>query len=215
VTDSSTSPLTGLQQDFLREFARTPSTFFLTGGAVLAGWVLHHRRTDDLDLFTVDDAAMAGADRLVRAIAAALGASVEVIQTAPDHRRYAVRRELEMLVVDFVRERVPQLHPKVVRDGITMDPAAEIVANKICALLGRAEVRDLVDLYCLDGAGFGVEAHLAEARLKDAGVTPAALAWVLSQMVIPDQLPGEIDAATLRAFVGALEARLRRAALPE
>jgi len=188
--------------------------FFLTGGAVLAGWVLHHRQTDDLDLFTTDDASMRDADRLVRLVAAELGATVEATQSSPDFRRYALRRGVESVVVDFIRERVPQIHPKVVRDGITMDPAEEITANKICALLGRAELRDVIDLYCLEAAGFRVERSLADAQRKDAGVTPAALAWTLSELVIPDRLPGDVDAERVREFVRDLEARLRRLSVP-
>jgi hypothetical protein len=149
--------LSALQRDFLRAFAAHPSGFYLTGGAVLVGWVLKHRRTDDLDLFTTDDGPMAYADRLARAVAADLVADIEAIQTSPDFRRCAIRRYGEGIVVDFIRERVPQLHPKIVREGITMDPVEEIVANKICALLGRAEIRDLVDLHALEHAGFPVE----------------------------------------------------------
>src|SRR5262249_10969596 len=156
--------------------------FFLSGGAVLAGWVLGHRRTDDLDLFTTEDGPMQDADRLARAIGAELGAAVDATQTSPEFRRYTLRRGSESIVVDFIRERVPQLRRKDVRDGITMDPVEEIVANKICALLGRAELRDVVDLYCLDAAGFRLERFLGDAQRKDGGVTPAALAWVLSEM---------------------------------
>jgi hypothetical protein len=109
---------------------------------------------------------------------------------------------------------VPQLHPKIVRDGITMDPVEEIVANAICALLGRAEVRDVVDLHALKNAGFPVERFLADAQRKDAGVTPAALAWVLSELSIPDDPLGETDAEALRAYARDLEARMRRLAVP-
>jgi hypothetical protein len=215
VTASSPSDRLGaLQRDFLRALASRPSGFFLTGGAVLAGWVLAHRHTDDLDLFTTEDAAMGNADRLVRSLAADLGATAEATQTSPDFRRYALRRGSDAIVVDFIRERVPQLHEKIVRDGVTMDPVEEIAANKICALLGRAELRDVVDLYCLDAAGFRVEDFVADAHRKDGGVTPAALAWVLSELVIPDTLPGDVDPTAVRAYVRDLEARMRRLAMP-
>jgi hypothetical protein len=194
--------------------ASRPSGFFLSGGAVLAGWVLAHRHTDDLDLFTTDDAPMQDADRLARAIAADIGATVEATQTSPDFRRYAFRRGSDAIVVDFIRERVPQLREKITRDGIRMDPVEEIVANKICALLGRAELRDVVDLYCLEAAGFPVEQFLADAQRKDGGVTPAALAWVLSELAIPDALPGDVDPGAVRAFVRDLETRMRRLAVP-
>jgi predicted nucleotidyltransferase component of viral defense system len=37
--------------------------------------------------------------------------------------------------------------------GIRVDPAEEIMANKLCTLLARAEVRDVIDLRALEGAG--------------------------------------------------------------
>ena len=214
MASSPSDRLTALQRDFLQALRERPSGFFLTGGAVLAGWVLGHRRTDDLDLFTTDDASMRDADRLVRGIAAVVGAAVEPTQTSPDFRRYSLRRGSESVIVDCIRERVPQLREKVVRDGVTMDPVEEIVANKICALLGRAETRDVVDLYCLEHIGFPVEQFLGDAQRKDAGVTPGSLAWVLSELVVPDALPGDVDPEALRVFVRDLEARMRRLSMP-
>lgn len=49
---SQPDPLTDLQRDLLREFFAREQRLFLTGGAALAGFYLHHRKTEDLDLFT-------------------------------------------------------------------------------------------------------------------------------------------------------------------
>jgi predicted nucleotidyltransferase len=93
VTASSPSRLTNLQRRFLEAFTRRSSAFFLTGGAVLAGWTLAHRETEDLDLFTTDDHAMGESDRLVRGTASEIGATVESIQSHPDFKRYVLRAE--------------------------------------------------------------------------------------------------------------------------
>jgi predicted nucleotidyltransferase component of viral defense system len=212
--DFSTSRLSALQRDLLDAFAKETRQFFLTGGAVLAGWLLGHRRTDDLDLFTEDDEAMADADRLVRSVAAGIGAAIESVRTAPDFRRYVVRKAGESVVVDFVRERVPQLYPKLERDGLRMDSAEEIVVNKLCALLGRVEVRDLVDLYFLERAGLSPERFVQDAAQKDASVTPATLAWVLSEFRVPDDVPGDVDRETIAGYARELEKRFRRLAMP-
>ncbi len=52
--------------------------------------------------------------------------------------------------------------------------------------------------------------------LTGGGCTPAALAWVLAEVSIPDglDLPGGVPAAELRQFVADLIVRLRRAAFP-
>ncbi len=95
----------------------------------------------------------------------------------------------EGLMIDLVRERVVQLiTEKPVVGGIRIDPPEEILANKLGALLSRSEIRDLVDVRALELAGFRVENALAVAALKDTGLTPAALGWVLSQIVMGDDL---------------------------
>jgi hypothetical protein len=207
--------LTDLQRRLLRSFAAKAPGFFLTGGAVLCGFELAHRHTDDLDFFTVDDAAMAEGGRSLRAAAAEIGAAIDELSTAPDHRRFLVRDGTASVVVDLVRDRVVQLREKVDRGGIRTDSVEEILANKICAFVGRAEVRDLVDLMALERAGHRIEEHLEAAARKDGGVTPATIAWLLSTATIPDAVPGGFDPDELRAFVSDLEARMRKLAAPD
>lgn len=96
--------------------------------------------------------------------------------------------------------------------GIRLSAVEEIVANKICALLGRWEVRDLIDLLALEREGFRVENHLDDAAKKDGGVTAATLAWVLSSLQIPEKLPEGFDQPTLEAFRSELERRMRAVA---
>jgi hypothetical protein len=116
------------------------------------------------------------------------------------------------LIVDVARDRAPQLYEKVARDGILTDAVEEIVANKLCALVGSAEIRDLVDLYFLEHAGYPAERFIGDAARKDAGVTAATIAWLLSGLPIPSSVPAGLDTDTLRAFARDLEQRMRRLA---
>ncbi|MBM4364439.1 MAG: nucleotidyl transferase AbiEii/AbiGii toxin family protein [Deltaproteobacteria bacterium] len=209
--------LTALQREVLREFFRRENGFFLTGGGALVGYHLRHRSTDDLDLFTLDPAAFERARRILPAVAEAVGATFEVRVAAPEFVRAALVTATEALVVDLVRDRVKQVSPvKPVIDGIAVDPPEEILANKLTALVGRQEERDLVDVLRLEQAGHSVESALAAALEKDGGCTPGALAWLLSQIQIPDGavLPGGVPVAELRRYVTELVRRLRRAAAP-
>ena len=191
--------LTKLQTEVLERFFSRATGFFLNGGAVLCGWELGHRTTDDVDLFTASDEAMALGDGSVRAVADESGCTLHAMVTAPDFRRYQLRRGAETLIVDLVRDRAPQLREKVVRDGVTMDTVEEIFVNKICALVGRSEVRDLVDVRALEERGMRVEEYLDLAQKKDGGATAATIAWLLST------LPVEKD---LAAYAKALESRM-------
>jgi hypothetical protein len=62
---------------------------------------------------------------------------------------------------------------------IEVDTPQEILVNKLCALLGRAELRDLVDVQALLASGTDLKRALADAPRKDAGFSPLTLAWVL------------------------------------
>jgi hypothetical protein len=209
-----TDRLSVLQRELVRALAQRNSGFFLTGGGVLVGFVLGHRTTHDLDIFTTDEGAMANADGLARALAAAVGAELESLQTTPDHRRYLFTRDSESTRVDFVHDRGPQLMHKPLRDGVPMDTVEEIIANKITTLASRSEIRDVVDLYCLEKAGYGIDDHFDNAQLKDSGATPATIAWLLSTLKVPEHLPGNVSRDAIIAYVRELEARLRKRALP-
>lgn len=208
--------LNPFQRALLEAFFRRAPSFYLTGGAALAGFYLGHRRTEDLDLFTTEDALESG-ERALQEAATELGASLERLQTAPDFRRRLVRRDGESLVVDLVRERVTAgQRAKVQRGTVKLDSIEEILANKLCALLSRAELRDLVDIIFLERAGLRIEDVLPDAMQKDGGLTPAQLAWVLSELRIGDdaRIPGNLSAAELRAGLESLIHRLTRLAAP-
>ncbi len=211
-----TNRLTALQRALLEEFFRREARFYLTGGAALAGFHLGHRETKDLDLFVTEDILEEGVEAL-RAAAGALGAVPESLRTSPDFRRFIVRARDEAVVVDLVRERAEQISPeKPLVGSIRLDPPAEILANKLCTLLSRAEIRDLVDVRALEAAGFTVEDALPAARRKDGGLTPGQLAFVLSEISIGDDasVPGGVSVPELRSYLASLVARLSRLALP-
>lgn len=209
--------LNDLQNDFLREFFGRENRFYLTGGAALVGFYLGHRETNDLDLFTLENEIENGF-AIVKDVARTLKASVEAIQTAPDFRRVLITRGDEAILVDLVREYVFQLEPlKREINGIRVDSPEEILANKLCALLSRSEIRDLVDVRELEKAGFKIEAALSVAQRKDSGLTAAQLAWVLSQIKFGNDStpPGDVSVIELRNYLDDLTARLKRLAFPE
>ncbi|HEX9636967.1 MAG TPA: nucleotidyl transferase AbiEii/AbiGii toxin family protein [Acidobacteriota bacterium] len=211
-----TSRLTRLQRDILQAFFKREQGFFLTGGAALAGFHLGHRETHDLDLFTNAGPLDAGVAAL-RSAARELGATCEETRTAPDFRRFLLARGGESVVVDLVLDRTPQLAGDKPRVGsIRVDPPEEIFANKLCTLLGRAEIRDLVDARALEATGLSLEQAVEGGRRKDGGLTPGQLAWVLSQIDIGDdaRIPGGVPAPELRDYLRRLIDRLAVLARP-
>ena len=208
--------LSSLQQAVLREFFAREQRFVLTGGGALVGFHLRHRTSDDLDLFTKPPCDLEDGKRALAAAAAAVGGTIENVKTYPDFHRALIRRGSESVLVDLVVDRAPDVDaPQSVAGGVRIHSLREIAANKVCALLGRGEVRDLIDLCVILREGLDLRAILADAERKDGGVAPATLAWLLDSMRIgaDANLPA-VTPAELEAFRIDLVRRLRRLDLP-
>ena len=211
------SKLSPLQHDFVEAFFREESAYFLTGGGALAGFYLGHRTTEDLDLFCPAVESMDLSVQRLRRVAAAIGATVEAVQEAPEFRRFAVARGDHTTLVDLVIDRAPQLVSVKEQVGaVRLDSLREIAANKITALLGRTAPRDLVDLFALLDRGQRLEDVLADARTKDAAADPGTLAWALSQWRLGPQtpLPEGISLDDIERLRATLIERLMGLAIP-
>lgn len=217
MTDSSRpSRLTALQRDLLEQFFARETRFTLTGGAALAGYHLGHRDTRDLDLFSEPGPDLEDAARTLHAAAAACGASLESIRKTPSFARLLATRGAERCLVDLVIEPVQKVDAETRAFGaVRVDTLREIAANKIGALLGRSEIRDLVDLMVMSKAGVDLAQAMRDSERKDAGTDPATLAWVLDQIAIPltAQLPGGASPSELDAFRTSFIRLLRALAL--
>jgi hypothetical protein len=214
--DSSHS-LSPLQRELLQAFFEREQRLVLTGGAALAGFHLHHRTSKDLDLFARPGTNLDDVQRALEDAARACSAVLTAQVTYLEFRRFLCTRGADGTLVDLVIDRAPEVDPHKLRVGvIRVDTLREIAANKICTLLGRCEIRDLVDLQALLAAGTSLEDALVDAGAKDRGVNPATLAWLLDELVIGAEaaLPGDVAPLDLDAFRRQLVETLRRLAFP-
>lgn len=216
--DSSAKVLGDFEQAFLRRLFASIGRIHLSGGSAL-GIHLGHRRSLDLDLFTTDDATFAAARASLSVIAAALGARIEILTDGPAFRRVLLSGPAgQTLRVDLVLDTTERIGgPPVESHGLRVDPLPELLLNKICAILGRSEPRDLVDLFFLERAGFRILDAVADARRKDAGLTPALLAWAISEVPLdrlPDGLLVPVSLDDLRRFRARLVEALERLSFP-
>lgn len=212
------SKLTALQRDLLAGFFERERRFFLTGGGALAGFYFGHRQTDDLDFFSAPGPSLDDAARAIEGAAAACGASSESVRTFPEFRRLSISRGKETCIVDLVIDRAVMIEPtKMVFGDIRVDTLRDIAANKVCTLIGRSEIKDLVDLERLVAAGIDLETALADAQRKDGGADPASVAWVIDQITIGPNaaLPGGVDPAQVLAFRDDLVKKLRAIAMTQ
>jgi len=216
---SSRKVLRPLQARVLDELRRVASRFFLSGGAALGGYHLGHRLSDDIDLFVTDDDALQDVSRALEAACRSSGLACELRRDAPSFRRYAVEDSAgERTLVDVVVDTAPPVEAeKALTDGIRVDGLEDLVANKLCALLGRSSVKDLVDLYFIERAGIDVVSRLDSAARKDLGMDAAVLARVVAETrTDPSALvmAAPVTESELAAFRDALVERLLRKAFP-
>lgn len=175
--------LTRLQTRIVQVLSTIEPPWTLTGGAALLGIYFGHRITRDVDLFWHDRAELGEIVARVRGRLTQEGLEVELLEHSPSFTQIQARWEGEECVVDLVAEPVPAVDSprRVTFEGreISVDFPHEILVNKLSALLGRSELRDLRDVETLLSEGGDLERAVADAPRKDGGFSPLILGWVL------------------------------------
>lgn len=99
--------LTLQQNKFLDNFFRThlELDFFLTGGTALAEFYLHHRKSEDIDLFTVNqDIEFDGVNMEILKIIHQFSAKIEKQVVTPTFLQYILKIKNSNLKVDIVKD---------------------------------------------------------------------------------------------------------------
>jgi len=211
--------LTRLQRAFLEEFFRQPvgQEFFLTGGTALAEFYLRHRYSEDIDLFTLNDAALQDVSNSLPAIAAHLNATVEDRFRTISFRQAFLRLGSEELKIDFVRDVGAQFGEHRRYGSVVVDSELNIAVNKVTAIFGRITSKDFVDLYFLLNKGYDLDELMRLAKEKDLGFTEFYFAGMLRENRRITTLPRMIQPLTaeeLRAFFEPLATKLVRRLKP-
>lgn len=211
--------LTALKRDFLLEFFAQRQDFFLTGGTALSVFYLDHRKSYDLDLFTPQMVDWFQIDALLALICQRIGAEHRSVTKTPLFCRHELVRGQEKEIVDLVVEQVPQIEEKKNHFGqIIVDTPREIGINKICMLVSRSEIKDVIDLLFLSRQGFDVLANVTAAKRKEASLEPALLSYLLSQLHVaemPSYLIQPISSGELTDFIANLKRELSEIAFRE
>ncbi|MFC1572224.1 hypothetical protein ACFL6M_01370 [Candidatus Eisenbacteria bacterium] len=101
---------------------------------------------------------------------------------------------------------------------LRVDTLREIMVSKICILIGRCEIKDVIDLCFLNRRGSTVRDHFESASQKEDGLDPAMMSFVLARMQIdgiPDYVlePHTLD--ELRSSVASLRRKFAKMACPQ
>ena len=137
------------QRILLQQLAASPlaERLYLTGGTALAGFYLHHRVSDDLDLFSDTEIPLAAVESFMGNVP---GTTVVAYQRLYERKIFLLDVAGAHLKMEFTRYPFPHTTPLDRIDvGLAIDPPIEIFVNKLQALADRREPKDEVDVYFL------------------------------------------------------------------
>jgi len=161
------------------------SSFYLTGGTALGRHYLHHRYSDDLDLFVNQEANFRDQVRKALEILRRHGIAFEVGTAADDFVRILARQGETPLKVDFINDvafhygdlQEAAFYPRI-------DHWRNILSNKLCAL-SRREPKDIADILSIAGRfSFAWPEIFDEARQKDLWVEPLDISKIINEFPV-------------------------------
>lgn len=160
--------------------AETP--FFLTGGTALSRYYTHHRYSDDIDFFVIDDPDYAKhvntiLQRLIEAEnAGILRIDRTTLNKGKAYTQFFItdieQNEIE-LKVEFIND-VAAHYGSITNDPVLgrIDSLRNILSNKLTALF-RCEPKDVVDIHAISlQQSFNWREIVKEAKSKEAGADP-------------------------------------------
>jgi hypothetical protein len=198
-----------LQNHVLQVIHLLDTGFYLTGGTASSRGYLNHRFSDDLDLFVNDNPQFSlWAERIIQALSQSPQWGCDILNRDERFIRLNVSQNQTQLKIELVND-VPahvgeiQVHPILGR----LDTKENILANKVTALIGREEPKDLADVwgFCCQ-LGMSLIDAITNAQSKAAGIFPLDLARVIDSASYDDwQVIRWIDPPEADKFVSDLK----------
>lgn len=140
-----TTSLYPLQDKVLRIVDADPKDFYLTGGTALARGYLGHRYSEDLDFFLHTKTAFSS---MTEEILGRLQ-GFEIATKVSSDNFVSILIE-KILKVDFVCDSGKRLGEPISSQLFSrIDTVENILANKLTAVIGRDEPRDVVDIWAI------------------------------------------------------------------
>jgi hypothetical protein len=170
------------QDEVLRLIQKAGSPFYLTGGTALSRCYLHHRYSDDLDLFVNADLNFkTNCDKILSVLKERSGWKTEVGTVAETFVRLMLEKEGAFLKVDLVND--IRFHWGGFQECsiyYRVDNQRNILSNKLCSL--RRDIKDLADiLFIAQAYEFEWEEIFEDAKQKDLWVDPLEICKIIDE----------------------------------
>jgi len=135
-----------LQDKVLDIVFSNENEFYLTGGTCLNRFYQEKRYSDDLDFFTNNSNRFSFAVKNIK-IKLMQQFKVNAALESKDFIRLMID---DFLQLDFVNDRVPRYKDVIILDnGYVIDNIENILSNKLTAVIGRDNPKDIFDIYLI------------------------------------------------------------------
>ncbi len=136
-----------LQDKFLSWLVKLGLPFYLTGGTALGRFYLHHRASDDLDFFVNADPHYPDYISDIKSkIATRFQVNMQQSLFNDDVTRFFILEDDASLKIEFINDVDYYVGSPIDFKYGLIDSPANILANKITALIGRDEPKDIFDI---------------------------------------------------------------------
>ncbi len=135
-----------LQDEVLKVIFDNSNEFYLTGGTCLSRFYKAYRYSDDLDLFTNFSSRYSLELKILKQeLSKKFDLTIEV--ESQTFTRFLIDNKLQ---IDFVNDNVKRCGRVLQKDKILIDNIENILSNKLTAIIGRDNAKDIFDLYMID-----------------------------------------------------------------
>jgi len=177
------------QDKVLEIIGNLETGFYLSGGTASSRGYLHHRFSDDLDLFVNDNADFGlWSDRVINALSGAGNWKMDILLRDDRFSRVALVEGDLLLKIEMIND-VPSHIGEIRKHEILgmLDSPENILANKVTAIIDRQEPKDMADIwgFCCK-MGLSLSSAISDAHSKAAGIFPADIARVLCSVTKAD-----------------------------
>ncbi len=120
--------------------------FFLTGGTALSVFYLHHRTSEDLEMFSVDRVELSEISFWIRNV---WQADHTIVRATLQFLSVLIKDVKVDFVIDALSEKGERARASFGEKSIMIDTLGNIAANKLCTIVSRTEPKDFVDFHFL------------------------------------------------------------------
>jgi len=169
------------------------NNFYLSGGTALAEYYLHHRLSEDLDFFSLEEVDPMNIQVSLKNIQDKAGIHKIDFQQSFNRNLFFLHTTDGVIKTEFTYYPFTQLEQPRIINGIKVDGLLDIAVNKTFTLYQQPSSRHFIDLYLIfKEKGWSFKELIRKARAKfDSGIDPIQMGQQLLKVI------GVLDYPTL------------------